>query len=366
MTHAYPALNNPDVPLRCCLNEFIMRGYGRNFLGLILLGLFGILPLAGAQNSHHIIMLDTSGSMLIELDHGNAPKPRQVTRIDAIKEPFKEHIDGVPIGDTLHLYQFNEGLQPNNVTITLLKAADRAKAKQWVDNIKIATREITNADGNKERVGRPTFLYSSLDKVLVKARVLLAKHGKAPSLLIISDGEDTEKNGPFKDMAEVLEKHGTIFEKLPTKVFCAIVKFNLDSIKKPFEDAGGVVALPEKMPDVFKPVIRITANFIAGLPGTEAYIGQVIIFKNKTQTDPPAKLARLKPGALQYVWDFGDGMKSKLPSPQHFFQKPGTFTITVTAINPENRANIATKKLVLTIRPVVPRIEAGGKTAARD
>jgi PKD repeat protein len=74
----------------------------------------------------------------------------------------------------------------------------------------------------------------------------------------------------------------------------------------------------------------------------------------------------LKPDALQYEWDFGDGSKSKLASPQHFFQKPGIYVITMTAINPENRANIATKKLVLTIRPVVPRIEAGGKTAARD
>jgi hypothetical protein len=362
VTHEYPALNNPDVPSRYCFNDFTMHSYGRSFLGLILLGLFGILPLAGAQNSHHIIMLDTSGSMLAVLDEG-APNPRQVTRIDAIKGPFKKHIDGVPIGDTLHLYQFNKGLQPNNVTITLLKAADRAKAKQWVDNIKIATREITNADGNKERVGRPTFLYSSLDKVLVMARVLLDKHGQAPSLLIISDGEDTEKNGPFKDMAAVLKKHGAIFEKLPTKVFCAIVKFNLDSIKKPFEDAGGVVALPEKMPDVFKPVIRITANFITDLPGTEAYIGQVITFKNQTKTVPPRQLARLKPDALQYEWDFGDGSKSKLPSPQHFFRKPGTYNITLTATNPENRANIATKKLVLTIRPVVPRIEAGKKTA---
>jgi len=331
------------------------------------LGVLGILPLAWAQKSHHIIMLDTSGSMLSGYDkEGNAAKPLQVTRIGAIKEPFKKHIDGVPLGDTLHLYQFNEGIQPNNVTITLLKAADRAKAKQWVDNIKIKTWKIKDADDKEKIVGSATFLYSSLDKVLVMARVLLDKHGQAPSLLIISDGEDTEKEGSFKDMAAVLKKHGAIFEKLPAKVFCAIVIFNLESIKKPFEDAGGVVALPPKMPDVFKRFIRITANFTTGLAGREAYIGQLITFRNQTQTDPPRQLARLKPDALQYEWDFGDGTKSKFRSPQHFFRKPGIYNITLIAINPENRANIATKKLVLTIRPVVSRIEAGKKTAARE
>lgn len=363
-----PALAGSGIAMRISLGGVFSSGlHGMcKRVWVVFFGLFlNVYMLLGAPGSHHIIMLDTSGSMLSPLNTNAPPRPDQLTRIDAIRLPFKEHIDDLPIGDTLHLYEFNEGLLiPNKVDITLIKEDDRSRAKLWVDNIKIASRIVLNDDGTRTQLGRSTFLYSSLHQVLERAEVLLEKHGQPPSLLIISDGEDTEKDGQFKDMAAVLKKHDATFEKLPSKIFCAIVKFNLGPIKEAFEKHGGAVVLPDKIQEVFKPAISIVADYIMNLQGEEAFIGQTIAFTNRTKTNPPEKLSHLTPDKLEYEWDFGDGSAKHMGrNANHFYKKPGPYTVTLKAINPENTANIREKTIKLMIKPIVPKIQVGKKNA---
>ena len=114
---------------------------------------------------------------------------------------------------------------------------------------------------------------------------------------------------------------------------------------------------------IFK-LINIVANFATSLSGREAFIGQTISFTNQTQTNPPKKLSHLKPDKLQYEWDFGDGSaKSKGQNAKHYYRKPGTYTVTLKAVNPESHINIATKTLELTIKPIVPKIQSGKRNA---
>lgn len=48
--------------------------------------------------------------------------------------------------------------------------------------------------------------------------------------------------------------------------------------------------------------------------------------------------------ALSYLWDFGDGTSSTLSSPRHAWEKPGTYTLSLTAEN-ENTSKLITQEI---------------------
>jgi hypothetical protein len=339
---------------------------GKRLLAVLCLGFLGIFSLPAAQGPHTIILIDTSGSMNYVLKEDKYPKDSepagQPSRIEAIKKPFKDFIDSVQIGETLHLYDFNMWIQPKNLVITIKKKQggnNRGEAKQWVDKLKIV---ITK----KFPEGPQTHLYKSIDEMLIKAQELFKEHGEHPSILIISDGKNSEVVGDFPDMASVLKEHKATIKNLDEIVICKIIKF-------PFPPDVNVppiiIVEPENILNAFKPYININTAFSA-MPSAP-FIGQHIIFVNNTKTNPKKrKHAHLTPDKLKYEWDFGDN-SPKSPEntkrePTHIYKKPGTWVVTLTVNVPGARKQAAIKLPLLDskeflVKPVTVGIGAEKK-----
>ncbi len=56
--------------------------------------------------------------------------------------------------------------------------------------------------------------------------------------------------------------------------------------------------------------------------------------------------------AIQYIWNFGDGDTSHAINPMHVYTKPGSYTVNLTAINPNGCANIFEKDNYINILPI--------------
>ena len=54
-----------------------------------------------------------------------------------------------------------------------------------------------------------------------------------------------------------------------------------------------------------------------------------------------------------YEWDFGDGQTSSISSPEHYYETPGTYTITLTAFNESGSSTVSTP-INITGDPVNP------------
>ncbi|MEK6911158.1 MAG: PKD domain-containing protein [Nanoarchaeota archaeon] len=54
--------------------------------------------------------------------------------------------------------------------------------------------------------------------------------------------------------------------------------------------------------------------------------------------------------AVRYVWDFGNGGSSTIQSPVYVYQKPGTYTVKVTAYNADGVAKEYTLSKPITVR----------------
>lgn len=76
----------------------------------------------------------------------------------------------------------------------------------------------------------------------------------------------------------------------------------------------------------------------------------------------PVVFTNLSGGASSYVWDFGDGQTSTTPAPQHTYDAPGTYTVTLTATNPSscNGSDVATAVVVVDDAP--PRLQVMNDT----
>jgi len=70
----------------------------------------------------------------------------------------------------------------------------------------------------------------------------------------------------------------------------------------------------------------------------------------------------LSGGASAYVWDFGDQTGSTLVSPSHIYPGPGTYVVTLTALNPNacNEQDIAVRTVV--IEPAAPDLQVMNDT----
>ncbi|MEO8591300.1 MAG: gliding motility-associated C-terminal domain-containing protein [Flavobacteriales bacterium] len=70
----------------------------------------------------------------------------------------------------------------------------------------------------------------------------------------------------------------------------------------------------------------------------------------------------LSGGASGYIWDFGDQTGSTLPSPSHGYGAPGTYTVTLTALNPNacNEQDIAVRTIV--VEPAAPDLQVMNDT----
>lgn len=53
-------------------------------------------------------------------------------------------------------------------------------------------------------------------------------------------------------------------------------------------------------------------------------------------------------GALQYLWNFGDGNFSNLPNPQHVYAATGVYTVTLTVTDPQGAQGVSAP-IVITV-----------------
>lgn len=74
--------------------------------------------------------------------------------------------------------------------------------------------------------------------------------------------------------------------------------------------------LSGNMPNPLAPVVDFTADITSGVTGT------LISFIETSSLDP-----------ISWFWNFGDGATSTLQNPQHLFETPGNFSVTLTATN---------------------------------
>jgi gliding motility-associated-like protein len=74
------------------------------------------------------------------------------------------------------------------------------------------------------------------------------------------------------------------------------------------------------------------------------------------------EFANLSGGATGYLWDFGDSQTSALANPSHTYTQPGTYTVTLTATDPNscNEQDIATQEV--TIASPAPQLLAMNDT----
>jgi hypothetical protein len=345
-------------------------------------------PAAAAQGMHIIILIDTSSSMLEAVGRNGEPARGEKTRIDAIKNPLSEMIDAIKLDQTnvknnttLHIYEFSKGAGDKGGTelgsvfngfkkvnlcrqldITINEQKDRDEAKKWVEGLKLSA---------KGKI-RPTWLYTSIDQVLTDAEKLQeADPNKPISFMVISDGADSQGNdGEFKNMAQVLEKHGKTFNNLEDKYFIELVGFDNEG-KKAWGEKGGKVQPPKGMKELAKVARQMAAQkkvvkkiFVEfEMPAQEIWAikkqGIRVEFINKSNgiiDDKPIPDADLK-----YEWKCEEEFKNKwvelwkddqrTPNPQLFTEGKYKITLTVSTGN----LKVPVEKF-LTVRQFKPKI----------
>ncbi|MEZ4739648.1 MAG: gliding motility-associated C-terminal domain-containing protein [Flavobacteriales bacterium] len=76
----------------------------------------------------------------------------------------------------------------------------------------------------------------------------------------------------------------------------------------------------------------------------------------------PVAFTNLSSGAASYLWDFGDGNGSSLPSPTHTYALPGSYIVRLTATDPAscNGQDVAIRNVV--VSPAAPNLSAMNDT----
>ena len=92
--------------------------------------------------------------------------------------------------------------------------------------------------------------------------------------------------------------------------------------------------------DTAQVVVHDIASLIARIVGpSNAMAGELVIFNGRASGGVPP---------YSYFWDFGDGTTSTEENPHHVYERPGTYTVTLTVT--DSRGNEATDTMQVTVK----------------
>jgi hypothetical protein len=272
-----------------------------------------------------LFLLDSSGSM-------NDPSPVTVqteltrrSKLEEVKDRLKKLIHHLPENARLMISTFDHErkevfdsvIGPSNHREELLKKIDTS---------------ITSRNGS-------THLWSSADAELARAQQLIQQGSSRVRLIILSDGEDMEKN-PRYTHAKLIEKYSSLIQKELT-IDWVTIGFDLAAnIKHDFQDAGIRVVKAVDAEDL--------SPIRAGLQ----------ISKREVQINEEVEFIPTTSGRLvAAILDMNDGKVLQIDPKEsskrltHRFRNPGSYRVAFTVIARDGRKEYASETVRVTSLP---------------
>lgn len=264
-----------------------------------------------------LFLLDCSDSM-------NDPSPVTVqseltrrSKLEEVKDRLKKLIQHLPENARLLISTFDHErkevfdstIGPSNQREELLKRIDTA---------------ITSRKGS-------THLWSSADAELARAQQLIQQGSSRVRLIILSDGEDMEKN-PRYTHAKLIEKYSSLIQKELT-IDWVTIGFDLAAnIKQDFQDAGIRVVKAVDAEDL--------SPIRAGLRTSkrEAKINEEVEFIPTTSGRLVAAILDMNDGTVLQI-----DPKESHKRLTHRFRNPGSYRIEFTVIARDGRKEHASE-----------------------
>ncbi len=266
------------------------------------------------------VLLDLSSSM------NSTPQGWQRTKLEEARQRLGEFLSHLPYETAVHVFTFSDGLSPGP-TLVLTSEAERAQLRAYFQGL--------------EAKGRATFAWSSLDRVLARARQHVERApGLTVRVLMYTDGEDNEQ--PRVSLPGVLERYRDL---LRSGVEANVIPmgFQLDLGVISTLEAGGIPVIPALRAEDLVPLVAL----IDWEP------------LRPTTRDEVHFIDASRGAVAAYAWAFGDGQVSAEKAPRHRYAKAGTYAVTLEVKGFTGRTHRAQRRLtVAEPEPVRARAKA--------
>lgn len=272
------------------------------FVAAVVAWLMVLVPLSStfAQEPPHpryYFLIDNSGSM-----NGIGPSSHGVV-LPALQKTLEDFVGQLPLGVEVRAWRFAEKVD----------AVAHREIRSEAD--RVAFLQAVNEALNTE--GLNTYLYKSIASVL---EFVKQQEGPAPTVLVFTDGEDTEGRLSFDEVVGKAEEVQVAKKDLNLFVYTL-------GFKSPDMASKG----PVKVTDVPKPTAPFKVRVdppVAMIDASprEAYVGTEVLF--------------LRPGDAgggpihTYEWQFGDGQQSSDKQPRHIYDEPGEYSVSLKVVGP--------------------------------
>jgi len=227
--------------------------------------------------------------------HGNV--------LPALRKTLGEFVSNLPVGVEVRAWRFAKHVDAVDQR-TIRTEADRAAFRS-------AVKDALTAEGGD------THLYSAIAELLDFAK---QQKGPTPTLLVFTDGADTEHRLTFKEVVGKAEEAKVAKKDLNLFVYTL-------GFKSPDMPSTG----PVKVTDVPDPTVPFKVTVDAPVAAIDAsprktYVDTEVLFLRPSEAGG---------GPIDgYAWDLGDGTPSDQPRPRHRYAKPGSYTVSLTATGP--------------------------------
>lgn len=279
-----------------------------------------------------LFLIDVSGSM-------NDPLPVTVqselirkSKLEEVKGRLSKLVEQLPENERLIVTIFDHE-RKEIVDVVIGSDTDREKLLITLDTM-IASRKGS------------THLWSSADAELSRAKQLIEQGSSRVRLVILSDGEDMEKN-PLFTHATLIEKHASLIQKELT-IDWVTIGFDLASnVKSDFQEAGIRVVKAVDAEDLSPIRAGVTVS------KREVRIGDEVEFKISSSGKLVAAILDMNDGEVVQL-----DPKESQQRIKHRFQQPGVYRAQFTVIARDGRQESASETIQVAALPwVVPGIK---------
>lgn len=204
----------------------------------------GVLPsnsIAKTGNySHYFFLLDMSGSM--DETRKNPSLPYEKTTVYRMKKAMKDYIRLLSDGAHVTIFLFHKGIQDKQ---DFVLPDDEEKFRIYIDSL--------IADGDV------TYAWSSLDHVLqVATNTLKVTVKTIPNIIVITDGDDNEQNGP--ELLDVLANYDILYKlSKNSRLKVITLGFQLNKVEKEaidkYSQRGVSTSFQAKSEDIMIPIV---------------------------------------------------------------------------------------------------------------